>query len=158
MPPRLLDPMFDVLRRVSIPDLSAKGLPRPSAPFSQFRSTATVPIFDVGFVDAVRRGSVEVVPGVTALDGRAVVLADRTRVYPEAVLAATGYRPDLEPLVGHVAPIGPHGIPSPEPRLHFLGIGLPVSGLLYQVGKDAQRLARDIRNRNWTWPRKTSDD
>jgi hypothetical protein len=62
MPPRLLDPMFDVLRRVSIPDLSAKGLPRPSAPFSQFRSTATVPIFDVGFVDAVRDGSIEVVP------------------------------------------------------------------------------------------------
>jgi len=31
IPPRLLDPMFGVLRRATIPDLSAKGLPRPSA-------------------------------------------------------------------------------------------------------------------------------
>lgn len=158
MPPRLLDPMFDVLRRASIPDLSAKGLPRPSAPFSHFRSTATVPIFDVGFVEAVRDGSIEVVSGVTALDGRAVVLADGTRLYPDAVLAATGYRPDLEPLVGNVTPIRPHGIPSPKPRLHFLGIGLPLSGLLYQVGKDAQRLARDIATEIGGGRKKTSDD
>jgi len=144
MPPRLLDPMFGVLRRATIPDLSAHGLPRPSAPFSQFQSTATVPVIDVGFIDAVRNGSIEVVPGVTALDGRAVVLADGTRVYPDAVLAATGYRPSLEPLVGHVTPIGPHGIPSPQPGLHFLGIVIPLPGLLYRVGKDAQRLAREI--------------
>jgi putative flavoprotein involved in K+ transport len=144
MPPRLLDPLFGGLRRATIPDLSAKGLPRPSAPFSQFRSTATVPIFDVGFVDAVRDARVEVVPGVTALDGRAVVLADGSRVYPDTIVAATGYHPGLEPLVGHVTSIGPHGIPSSQPGLHFLGIGLPLSGLLYQVGKDAQRLAHDI--------------
>jgi putative flavoprotein involved in K+ transport len=144
MPPRLLDPLFRALRRATIPDLSAKGLPRPSAPFSQFRSTATVPIIDVGFVDAVREGSIEVVPGVTALDGRAVVLADGSRVYPDTILAATGYDPGLEPLVGHVTPIGPHGIPNPQPGLYFLGIVIPLPGLLYQVGKDAKRLARDI--------------
>jgi putative flavoprotein involved in K+ transport len=144
MPPRLLDPLFGVLRRATIPDLSAKGLPRPSAPFSQFRSTATVPIIDVGFVDAVRDGSIEVVPGVTALDGRAVVLADGSRAYPDVLVAATSYRPGLESLVGHLTPIGPQGIPCPQPGLYFLGIGIPLSGLLHQVGHDAQRLARDI--------------
>jgi putative flavoprotein involved in K+ transport len=157
MPPRLLDLMFGVLRRATVPDLSAKGLPRPSAPFSQFRSTATVPVIDVGFVDAVRNGSIEVVPGVTALDGRAVVLANGTRVYPDTVLAATGYRPGLEPLVGHVTPIGPHGIPSPQPRLHFLGIGIPISGWLYQVGRDARRLARDIATETGRSPDDTSE-
>jgi hypothetical protein len=144
MPPRLLDPLFGVLRRATIPDLSSHGLPRPGAPFSQFRSTATVPVFDVGFIDAVRNGSIDVVPAVTVLDGRAVVLADGSRVFPDTILAATGYRPGLEPLVGNVTSIGPHGIPSPQPRLHFLGIGIPISGFLYRVGKDAQRLAREI--------------
>jgi putative flavoprotein involved in K+ transport len=144
MPPRLLDPLFGVLRRATIPDLSAYGLPRPSAPFSQFRDTATVPVMDVGFIDAVRNGSIEVVPGVTALDGRAAVLADGTRVYPDTIVAATGYHPGLEPLVGHATPIGPDGMPSPQPGLHFLGIVIPLPGLLYRVGKDSQRLARDI--------------
>jgi len=156
IPPRLLDPMFGVLRRATIPDLSAKGLPRPNAPFSQFRSTATVPVMDVGFIDAVRNGSIEVVPGVTALDGRAVVLADGTRVYPDTVIAATGYRPGLEPLVGHVTQIGPHGIPSPQARLHFLGIGIPISGALYQTAKDAQRLAREIASEIQRSPDDTS--
>jgi putative flavoprotein involved in K+ transport len=106
LPSRLLDPMIRVLRRATIPDLSDRGLPRPSEPFSQFRRTATVPIIDVGFVDAVRKGIIEVVPAVAALDGRAVVLADGSPVFPDAIVAATGYHPGLEPLVGDVTAIG----------------------------------------------------
>ena len=109
LPPRLLDPIILALRRATIPDLTAYGLPRPSAPFSQFRRTATVPIIDVGFIDAIRSGAIEVVPGVTALDGRAVVLADGSRLHPDAIVAATGYHPELEPLVGHITAIGEHG-------------------------------------------------
>jgi putative flavoprotein involved in K+ transport len=57
VPSRLLDPMVRVLRRATIPDLSDRGLPRPSEPFSQLRRTATVPVIDVGFVDAVRKAA-----------------------------------------------------------------------------------------------------
>jgi len=144
VPSGLLDPMFGLLRRATIPDLSDRGLPRPSQPFSQFRRTATVPIIDVGFIDAVRKGIIEVVPAVTALDGRAVVLADGSRVFPDAIVAATGYHPGLQPLVGDVTEIGEHGIPRPQPRLHFLGIVIPLPGLLYQVGKDAQQIATRV--------------
>jgi putative flavoprotein involved in K+ transport len=144
VPPRLLDPMLHLLRRATIPDLSACGLPRPSEPFSQFRRTATVPIIDVGFVDAVRKGIIEVVPAVTALDGQVVALADGSRVSPDAIVAATGYHPGLEPLVGDVTAIGEHGIPRPQPRLHFLGIGIPLSGHLYQIGKDARQTAASV--------------
>ena len=158
-PPRLLNPVVRGLRRATVRDLSAWGLPRPDAPFSQFRRTATVPIIDVGFVDAVHRGVIEVVPGVTALDGRAVVLADGSRVFPDCIVAATGYHPGLEPLVGHVTAIGEHGIPSPQPHLHFLGIGIPLAGLLHQVGKDAQQLsgtvARELAGANPTSRRPT---
>jgi putative flavoprotein involved in K+ transport len=149
LPPRLIDPVILALRRATSPDLTAYGLPRPSAPFSQFRHTATVPILDVGFIDAIRSGTIEVVPAVTALDGRAVVLADGSRLYPDALVAATGYHPDLEPLVGHITAIGEHGIPRPQPNLHFIGIGIPLSGHLHQIGKDARhtaaRVAHELR-------------
>lgn len=144
LPPRVLDPLVHVLERVTVPDLSACGLPRPRAPFSQFRRTATVPIFDVGFIDAVRSGVIEVIPGVTALDGRAVVLADGTRAFPDAVITATGYHPGLEPLVGHLTAIGEHGIPSPQSRLHFIGMRIPISGFLHEVGADARQIADNV--------------
>jgi putative flavoprotein involved in K+ transport len=144
LPPWLVDPLFLELRRATIPDLAAYGLPRPRAPFSQFRRTATLPILDVGFIDAVRSGAVEVVPAITALDGRAVVLADGSRVHPDAIVAATGYHPDLEPLVGHVTAIGDHGIPGQQPHLHFIGMGISISGHLYQMGKDARQIAASV--------------
>jgi putative flavoprotein involved in K+ transport len=144
LPPRLLDSLILLLERTTVPDLSAYGLPRPGAPFSQFRRTGTVPIFDVGFIDAVRSEAIEVVPGVIALDGRAVVLADGTRVFPDAVVVATGYRPGLEPLVGHVTTIGTHGIPSQRSRLHFIGMRIPISGFLHEVGADARQMAGDV--------------
>jgi putative flavoprotein involved in K+ transport len=144
LPPRLLDPLILGLERATIPDLSSCGLPRPKAPFSQFRRTGTVPIFDVGFVDAVRDGVIEVVSGVTALDGRAVVLADGSRVFPDVVVAATGYDPGLEPLVGHLTAIGERGIPSPRPRLHFIGMRIAISGFLHEVGIDARQIARNV--------------
>jgi putative flavoprotein involved in K+ transport len=144
LPPRLLDPLFYVLERATVPDLSPYGLPRPRAPFSQFRHTGTVPIFDIGFIDAVRQGLIEVVPGVTALDGREVVLADGSRVSPDAVVAATGYHPGLEPLVGHLTAMGEHGIPSPQSCLHFIGMRLPISGFLHEVGSDARQIAKNV--------------
>jgi putative flavoprotein involved in K+ transport len=157
LPARLLDPLILGLERATIPDPSACGLSRPSAPFSQFWRTGTVPTFDVGFIDAVRSGVVEVVPGVTALDGRAVVLADRSRVSPYAIVAATGYHPGLEPLVGHLTVIGEHGIPSPQTRLHFVGMRIPISGFLHEVGTDARRVARDVaRELGTTKPHRTA--
>ena len=144
LPPRLLDSLILALRRATIPDLTAYGLPRPTAPFSQFRRTATVPIIDVGFIDAVRSGAIEVVPAVTALDGRAVALADGSRLYPDTVVAATGYHPSLEPLVGGSTAIGEHGIPRSQPHLHFIGFRIPLSGHLHQMGKDARQIAARV--------------
>jgi putative flavoprotein involved in K+ transport len=103
-----------------------------------------VPIFDVGFIDAVRSGVIEVVPGVTAFDGRAVMLADGSRMFPDAVVAATGYRPGLEPLVGNLTAFGEHGIPSPQSRLHFIGMRIPISGFLHEVGMDAGQIAGKV--------------
>ena len=52
--------------------------------------------------------------------------------------------PGLEPIVGHITPIGEHGIPSPQPHLHFIGIGIPISGLLHQVGKNSRQTAASV--------------
>ncbi|MDQ3823071.1 MAG: NAD(P)/FAD-dependent oxidoreductase [Actinomycetota bacterium] len=142
-----------VLRRFTIPDLAPYGLPAPPGDgYTQFVRTRTVPILDVGFVDAVRGGRIEIVPAVADLAGSDVVLADGTRISPDAVIAATGFRPGLEPLVGHLGVLDEHGTPvvhggtthTNAPNLYFVGLTFELSGLLREAGKEARSAATAI--------------
>ena len=78
---------------------------------SSFIATGTTPILDVGIVDAVRNGRVEVVAAVEGFDGADVLLADGSRIRPDAVIAATGFRAGLDELVGHLDVLTPRGLP-----------------------------------------------
>ena len=151
LPPRTAARISGTLRKLTIPDLSGHGLPRPSESLgAQFARTGTIPILDVGFVDAVRARRVEVVAAVEALDGDEVVLADGSRIRPEVVLAATGFLAGLEPLVGHLGVLDERGLPrddEPVPGLHFLGFRPTLGGMLRKVAIDSRALARRVSRR-----------
>ena len=152
LPSAVSNPLARTLRRLTLPDLSAYGLPAPARPFDQFERTRTIPLLDVGFVDAVVRGNVEVVAAVERFDGDEVVLVDGRRISPEAVVAATGFRPGLEPLVGHLGVLDGRGLPlvrgaethPAAPGLRFVGIGVALGGLLREVARDARAAARAV--------------
>lgn len=149
LPRRMLNPVGRTLRRLTIPDLSAYGWPAPRDGFTQVLRTGTIPILDVGIVEAVRSGAVELVPAVAELAGDVVVLADGSRIEPDVVIAAIGFRPGLEPLVGHLGVLDDRGVPlvhgaetHPDaPGLHFAGIELTLSGLLRTAARDARAVA-----------------
>src|SRR5262249_13657311 len=61
LPVPVVDRIAATMRRVSIPDLTAQGLPAPERPYSEFLHRRVIPILDVGIVDAVRSGRVRVV-------------------------------------------------------------------------------------------------
>ncbi|MDX6485074.1 MAG: putative flavoprotein involved in transport [Gaiellaceae bacterium] len=151
MPPDWVDPFTKAQRRIAIPDLSAQGLPRPEHGVrTAFITTGTTPILDVGIVDAVRRGRVQIVAAVEALDGRDVVLADGARVTPDAVIAATGFRAGLDGLVGHLDVLGPRGLPSKtdgEPArkgLWFVGFTPTLGGQLREGSIAAAKVASAV--------------
>lgn len=156
VPSRLIDPVVGVLQRVTVGDLSAHGLTRPSkGVYHRVRSEGQIPILDVGLVGAVRAGQVQVVAAVEFFDGADVVLADGTRIQPDAVVAATGYRRGLEPLVGGLGVLRPDGSPAvhgartvPHAQgLHFVGYTNPISGMFRELGIDARRIARAVARR-----------
>jgi hypothetical protein len=136
------------LRRLTIPDLAPYGLPRPAEHAAeQFARTGTIPILDVGFVDAVRDRRVEIVAAVDGFDGADVLLADGSRISPDSVVAATGFRPGLEAVVGHLEVLDEHGCPrtdEPLPGLHFVGFRPTLGGMLRQFSQTAPELARRI--------------
>jgi putative flavoprotein involved in K+ transport len=151
LPPDWVDPITKTQRKISIPDLSARGLPRPEQGVrSSFLATGTTPILDVGIVDAVRRGRVEVVAAVEGFEGPDVLLADGSRIQPDAVIAATGFRAGLDSLVGHLDVLGPRGLPLQTdgepalPGLWFIGFVPTLGGQLREGSIAARKVAEAI--------------
>ncbi|AWL42888.1 MULTISPECIES: flavin-containing monooxygenase [Streptomyces] len=152
LPVPLVDAAGRLMCRISVPDLSAHGLPRPrKGLYSRVRQGA-IPVQDVGLVAAVKSGRVVPVAAVESFDGDAVVLADGTRATPDTVIAATGYTRSLEGLVGHLGVLDDRGRPvvrgarSPKqaPGLYFTGFTNPISGMLREIARDARRTAAKL--------------
>ncbi|MFD4539953.1 NAD(P)/FAD-dependent oxidoreductase [Streptomyces bauhiniae] len=155
LPVRLVDRLARPLARVSTPDLSAHGLPRPEAGlYSRVRQGA-IPVQDVGLIDAVRTGKVEIVAAVEGFEDGKVALADGTRIAPDAVIAATGYRRGLDSLVGHLGVLDERGRPTVHgartprdaPGLYFTGFTNPISGMFRELAIDAEKIAKSVARR-----------
>jgi putative flavoprotein involved in K+ transport len=151
VPPSWVDPISMAQRRLSIPDLAAQGLPRPDVGVrTSFIATGTTPVLDVGIVDAVRRGRVEVVAAVEGFEGRDVLLADGSRIDPDAVIAATGFRAGIEELVGHLGILDARGLPVATdgepalPGLWFVGFKPTLGGQLREGSIAARNVAAAV--------------
>ncbi|MEU5977936.1 NAD(P)/FAD-dependent oxidoreductase [Streptomyces sp. NPDC047315] len=152
LPVRVVDGLAAALTKVAVPDLTAHGLPRPRAGLYTRARQGAIPVQDVGFVRAVRRGAVEPVAAVDSFDGDEVVLADGTRIRPDAVIAATGYARGLDGVLGHLDVLDDRGRPTTRgrrtppraPGLYFTGFTNPISGMLREMSMDARKIARAL--------------
>jgi hypothetical protein len=106
-------------------------------------------IVDKEVIEAIKARRIQVTPGVESLDPTGVRLADGSRVEPDALICATGFRRRLEPLVGHLGVLDERGMPrvvGEEPAaggLRFIGY-VPRPGGLGYMGKEAKRAAKAI--------------
>ncbi|MER7793904.1 NAD(P)/FAD-dependent oxidoreductase [Streptomyces sp. NPDC097640] len=152
VPTRLVDRAARTMSRLTMPDLSAQGLPWPETGLYTRVRQGAIPVQDVGLIDAVQAGKVEVVAAVESFEEDKVILADGSRIGPDTVVAATGYRRGLDDLVGHLGVLdergrplthGPRTAPS-APGLHFTGYTNPISGMFRELALDARKIARAI--------------
>jgi cation diffusion facilitator CzcD-associated flavoprotein CzcO len=152
-PEPLVNLMGRILTRYAVGDLRPFGLA--AAPYgigTELRVKGLGPVLERGIGPAVRSGRVEVVAAVDSFDESGVRLADGRRISPDVVIAATGYRMGLEPLVGHLGVLRPSGKPACErgqahpaaPDLHFNGYWLPMSGELPAMRRTTKRIGAEI--------------
>lgn len=162
-PPAVADSVSVWTQRLRYRDLAALGVvPAPWGMATEMRIKGKGPVLDRGFSDAVREGKIEIVGAITGFDGADVIDASGNRVRPDAVIAATGYRAGLEPLVGHLVKLDHWGRPAcgntvmdPDaPGLYFIGYALPLTGQLpemactaHKIGRLADELVHAIRSR-----------
>jgi putative flavoprotein involved in K+ transport len=153
LPVPVVDFIGEQIRKLRIGDLSEYGLdPPPDGVYTRLKRTGMVGTVDGPYVKAIKRRDIEIVAAVDNFDGREVVLADGRRLQPDAVIAATGFRRDLEPLVGHLGVLTEDGHPIVHsahthpraPGLYFIGFTEPFSGNLRELRLDARRIARGI--------------
>jgi len=154
MPVSVMDRLWPVFQKTSVGDLSKHGLPLPPpGAFSKFMRDDVTPILDVGLVQMLKDRKVEIVAAVEGFDGADVLLADGSRIQPDAVIAGTGFRRGLEPLVGDLGLLEPtkgrpvvHGAKTHPnaPGVHFIGYTNPISGMFRELGIDAKRIARAV--------------
>ncbi len=152
LPVGLVDRLAKPVAKLSVPDLSSHGLPRPDTGLYSRVKEGAIPVLDVGLIDAVRKGRVEIVAAVDGFEDDKVILADGSRVSPDTVIAATGYARGLEDLIGHLGVLDAHGKPVTQGTrtpadalgLYFTGYTNPISGNLREMAIDAQKIAKAI--------------
>ncbi|BFO22432.1 NAD(P)/FAD-dependent oxidoreductase [Streptomyces sp. KM77-8] len=145
LPVRLVDRLCRVQARVALPDLSDRGLPLPGSGLYSRVLEGAIPVQDVGLIDAVRKGTVEIVAAVEGFGDGEVVLADGSRIGPDAVVAATGYTRGLEGLVGGLGVLDARG----RPVVH----GGRTPGLRPASTSPASRTRSAGTSANWPWTR-----
>jgi len=144
------DKIMRAAQRRTVGDLTPYGLPIPEEGMaSRLARLGVAPaIIDKETIQAIKDRRFDVVAAPERFDGNGVVLADGSRIEPDAVIAATGYRTALEPMVGHLGVLDERGNPrvriaEAAPGLRFIGY-LPRPGQIGRMGQEAAAAADGI--------------
>jgi len=153
LPIKMQDFMVALLARIFLGDLRKYGYPKPPAgAITRDREEGVTFGVDNGFVKALKTGRFMIVPEISSFDGQIVHLIDGRTIDPDAVICATGYRPGLETLVGHLGVLNERGKPRfyadqasiDHPGLWFFGLNSSIYGYLYARNREAPRLVGKI--------------
>ena len=156
LPLRWQDATARAAQRLAFGDLSGFGYPRSAlGAFTRQAAEGVTIAVDDGFARALKTGRVVMKPGIDRFDGPQVRFTDGTGCAPGAVICATGYRPGLEPLAGHLVTLDRQGMPpftgaasSPRhPGLWFFGLDRSIYGNMHVHRRQAGQLARAIAQR-----------
>jgi len=136
------DRLFPIILDAALGDLSKYGIRRPpQGLLQQIRSTARIPVLDVGTVGKIAEGAIKVAPGLSAVTADGVVFNGGREGRFDAIIFATGYRANYQSFIAADAA-------KNEPGLYFVGYRNSVTGLLREISKEALAAAAQIRHRH----------
>lgn len=154
LPLKFADRLLEFTAWLAFGDLCKHGLPRhPTGAATRLAHDGVAPAIDHGFIAALKRGAVEIVAEIDRFDDTGLRLTDGRRLTPDIVIAATGYRTGLAPMLGHLGVLDETGAPKihgPQqdprfPGLWFTGMRPPLQGTLNAAGKTAHQIAAAIK-------------
>jgi cation diffusion facilitator CzcD-associated flavoprotein CzcO len=152
-PSRLADTINAPLLRFAIGPIEKLGLKRsPKGPLQSIKEDGRVPLIDIGTLDAIRDGKIMLRGDVASFARESVVFKQSPGERFDAIILATGFRPDLRALLPDAKDVlNATGAPlvsgqaTAEPGLFFCGAIPSALGQLRQIGIEAQRIADAAR-------------
>lgn len=153
LPPRVADFINEPALRFSVGSIPALGFERADkGAMRMIAEDGRVPVLDVGAVAKIRAAEIQVRGAIDHFSRDGVAFAQESAEAFDAVVLATGFRPDLRALL----PDAPETLdadgkpkasdgPSSAPGLYFIGTTLVATGQLRQIAIGAKAIARDVR-------------
>jgi cation diffusion facilitator CzcD-associated flavoprotein CzcO len=153
LPARLVDALNAPILRLAIGSVESLGLQRAAkGPRQMVEEDGRVPLIDVGTLAKIRDGSIKIRGGIDRITSDGVVFTNAAEEKFDAIILATGFRPDLRRLIPDVDGVfDAHGMPrltgqaTAAPGLYFCGHITSPTGQLREIGIEAQRIADDAR-------------
>jgi cation diffusion facilitator CzcD-associated flavoprotein CzcO len=150
LPPRVADFLDAPLLRLAVGPTNDLGLQRErKGPLQMIAEDGRIPLLDIGTLARIRDGSIKVRGGIAHFTGDGVTFANNPSERFDTVILATGFRPDLRPLLPDTPDaFDAHGLPrvtgqaTGEPGLFFCGQRVVPTGQLREIGIEAARIAR----------------
>jgi pyruvate/2-oxoglutarate dehydrogenase complex dihydrolipoamide dehydrogenase (E3) component len=154
LPPWLNDFIANTVQKLTIGDLSKYGIQNlKMSPSAQLRELGKTPIIDLGTIDLIKKGEVNIKPGIQNFTQNGVVFENGEKQEFDAVILATGYKPEVEDFLEsteHIfnslnLPKSP--IIEQNKGLYFIGFDLYNGGVLYSIHRNSELIVNDILKR-----------
>ncbi|XP_042475381.1 probable indole-3-pyruvate monooxygenase YUCCA10 [Macadamia integrifolia] len=148
----LVDELVLSLSKLWYGDLSKYGIRRPQeGPFAMKDKYGKYPVVDVGTIGKIKSGEIQVLPGISSVEGGQVIFTDGKFYHFDVILLATGFhRITKKWLKDDDDLLNDDGIAKKSYPNHWKGknglycVGLARKGL-YGAAVDAQNIANDIK-------------
>ena len=148
LPARVVDFINAPAIRLAVGSIESLGMTRAAkGPRQMIEEDGRVPLLDFGTVAAIRAGRIKVRGDIASLTTKGVVFTRSPPEPFEAIILATGFRPDLRALLpdasGVLSETGKplvSGRPTAEPGLFLCG-AITAPGMLRVIGFEAARIA-----------------
>lgn len=152
VPARIVDALSAPAIRLAVGSLDELGLARPAkGPRRMVEEDGRVPFIDIGALAQIRAGRIKVRGDIERFASNTVVFAQSPPEPFDAVILATGFRPDLRALLpdakGVLSDAGKpfvSGAPTAERGLFFCGAIASATGQLREIGIEAARIAEAV--------------
>lgn len=154
LPLPILDAALSLTERIVYGDLSPRYGFRShrNGGGTRLERDGIAPALDDGFVTAVKRGQMQMVEETVGFEADSVALRDGTKIQPEIVICATGYRSGLEPWFADCGVLDKDGHPcfsageadSDHPGLWFIGYKASLTGFFGAAIVASKRIADGV--------------
>ncbi len=155
LPTAVADLLAAPLLKLTVGNLTKYGLKKlPYGPNTQIARDGRIPLLDIGTVSLIKKGKLQVKPAIKQFNAEGVTFVDGSSEKYEAVILATGFKPNLEKFAAGIgAALNDDGQPissgqeSALAGLYFCGFYVSPTGMLREIGIEARQIAQSIQSK-----------